>query len=301
MRGGPLLTRVRNRAERLRQRRWRMAAYVSGERHIIMGGAPRSGTTLLRRIFDRHPAITAGAESKLFVPAAFNLEWLAESYAIPLAELSSMREASRSQAAFIDAFAARVRTQTGKSRWAEKTPMNIRNLDWIGEHVPAASVVHIIRDGRDVVCSMRQHPDWRWKDGGWEKVLVPRPVETYAQRWVTDTAMGMAWRDRSTYVEVRYEDLVTDPEPVLRSICQSIGVEVDPTWLAEVTRASDGVEGGGRPDDKGALSTISMGRWRLDLTSDEVLAVTRVGGRRLAELGYAIDESPASAPAAPRD
>ena len=55
--------------------------------------------------------------------------------------------------------------------------MNIRNLDWIMPRLPHASVVHIIRDGRDVVCSMRQHPDWRWVDGAWQKVLVPRSIE----------------------------------------------------------------------------------------------------------------------------
>ena len=113
MAGSPLVTRVRNRAKRLRQRRWRMAPYASGERHIIMGGAPRSGTTVLRKLFDRHPEICSGPETKLFVPAAYNLEWLARSYELPLAELTTMRDAAPSQAAFIDAFAARARHAAG--------------------------------------------------------------------------------------------------------------------------------------------------------------------------------------------
>ena len=94
MAGSPLLGRIRNRA-RARPpaplARWRPIA--RRERHIVMGGAPRSGTTLLRRLLDRHPEICAGAETKLFVPAAFNLAWLAESYAIPLDELEAMRRA----------------------------------------------------------------------------------------------------------------------------------------------------------------------------------------------------------------
>ncbi len=162
-----------------------------------MGGAPRSGTTVLRKLFDRHPAICCGPETKVFVPAAFNLAWLATSYDIPRSELEAMRAAATSQGAFIDAFAARVRAGAGKPRWAEKTPQNIRNLDWILTRFPQASVVHIIRDGRDVVCSMRQHPDWRWVDGSWQKVLVPRSLEWYARRWLGDTAAGMAWRRRS--------------------------------------------------------------------------------------------------------
>lgn len=254
-----------------------------------MGGAPRSGTTLLRRIFDRHPAVTAGPESKLFVPAAFNLEWLADAYAIPLGELKAIRKTSASQAAFIDAFARQVKSQTGKPRWAEKTPMNIRNLDWIGSHFPDSSIIHIIRDGRDVVCSMRDHPDWRWQDGHWNKVLVPRSIGSYARRWVSDTELGMARRVEPRYLEVRYEDLVMDAEPVLRAICRSIGVDVDPTWLAAVTATPPGSERadpGVRPDDKGAFSTASVGRWRTDLDPEDTDEVTRIAGPRLTELGY---------------
>jgi hypothetical protein len=255
-----------------------------------MGGAPRSGTTLLRRILDRHPDICAGPETKLFVPAAFNLEWLSDAYAIPLPELRAMRDRSESQAAFVDAFAERVLAACGKPRWAEKTPMNIRNLEWITRHFPMASIVHIIRDGRDVVCSMRQHPDWRWKDGAWEKVLVPRPIETYARRWVDDTAAGMRWRGDARYVEVRYEDLVRAPVLHLERLCEAIGEPVVAAWIEGVTRPdgpSHPTEREARPDDKGAISATSIGRWRDELDERDLDVVTRICGPRLRELGYA--------------
>ena len=290
MAGSPLVTRVRNRLERVRQRRWRMAPYASGERHIVMGGAPRSGTTVLRKLFDRHPEICSGAETKLFVPAAYNLEWLAQSYDLPLAELTRMRDTAPSQAAFIDAFAARVRADAGKARWAEKTPQNIRNLDWISERFPQASILHIIRDGRDVVCSMRQHPDWRWVDGEWQKVLVPRSVESYAQRWLADVAAGIAWRDDPRYVEIRYEDLVADPHAVLRTLCDGIGAGHDAEWLSGIgpaeTAAAPADGQTKRPDYEGAVSAVSVGRWRTDLSADEQAEVERLCGPQLSELGY---------------
>jgi hypothetical protein len=286
MAGSPLLGRIRNRAQRARQHRWRMAPHRSAERHIVMGGAPRSGTTLLRRLLDRHPAICAGAETKLFVPAAFNLAWLAESYAVPLEDLEAMRGAAASQASFIDAFAARVCAATGRARWAEKTPQNIRYLDWILDRFPEASVIHVIRDGRDVVCSMREHPDWRWVDGAWRKVLVRRPLAWYAERWVEDTAAGMARRQDGRYVEIRYEDLVADPAVALRAICEHVAVPVDAPWLAEVAAKGDADRGAARPDCAGAVTAASVGRWRSDLSASEQQEVVRLCGPRLRELGY---------------
>jgi hypothetical protein len=290
MAGSPLLRRIHNRAERVRQHRWRVAPYRSAERHIVMGGAPRSGTTLLRTLLDRHPEVCSGPETKLLVPAAFNLAWLSQAYGIPQAELEILRREARSQGAFVDAFATRVRAAAGKARWAEKTPQNIRHLRWILERFPEALVVHIVRDGRDVVCSMREHPDWRWVDGSWQKVLVPRPLAWYAQRWVEDTAAGMAWRGDGRYVEVRYEDLVADPTAALRSVCERAGIPADATWLAQAAagagRGSASARPQGRPEYGGAVSTVSVGRWRTDLSSAEREEVERRCGERLRELGY---------------
>jgi len=257
-----------------------------------MGGAPRSGTTLLRKMLERHPELCSGAETKLFVPAAFNLDWLASAYAVPRPELQEMLGASPSQGAFIDAFAGHVMAAAGKARWAEKTPQNIRHLDWILDRFPEASVIHIIRDGRDVVCSMREHPDWRWVDGGWHKVVVARPLEWYARRWLADTSAGLARRLDPRYVEVRYEDLVVDPEQAMRGICEGIGAFVDETWLGHV--AAGDVDAGAahdaipesRPDYDGAASGVSVGRWQTDLDADEQRLVTRICGDRLRELGY---------------
>ena len=289
MAGSPLLTRVRNRLERARLHRWRTAAYRSDRRHIVMGGSPRSGTTVLRRLLDRHPEVRAGAETKLFVPAAYNLEFLSDAYELPSGELEAMRASAASQAAFIDAFADRVLDSSGMTRWAEKTPQNIRHLGWIGKHFPQASVVHIIRDGRDVICSMRQHPDWRWVDGAWQKVLVERPLEWYAQRWLDDTAAGMAWRGNPRYVEIRYEELVADATGVLRGLCEGVGLRVDEPWLGGIGTSEPDADADGhtkRPDYEGAVVGASVGRWRTDLTADERLTVERLCGPRLRELGY---------------
>jgi hypothetical protein len=267
---------------RVRQHRWRQRRYTSHERHIVIGGAPRSGTTLVRRTLDRHPSICCGPESSILLPGAFHPTSVATSYKLPAAELEAMLAASPSQGAFVDAFAERYRRQRGRPRWAEKTPLNIRCIDWVLERFPEARVIHVIRDGRDVVCSMRQHPDRRWADGAWQRELRPQPLDDLLRRWVHDVGEGIAHRADPRYLEVRYEELVSDPEGVLRGLLRWLDEEWDPAILVER-------EGKRGPHANTAITTRSVGRWRTDLAADEQALAASIAGPMLARLGYPAD------------
>ncbi len=288
-----LVDKVRNRVNRARQHRWRTRRYASTEPHIVIGGTPRSGTTLIRRTLDRHPAICCGPESSIFLPGAVRVGPVAWGFEMDETALRAMLAASPSQGAFIDAFASRYRAARGRPRWAEKTPLNVRHIDWILERFPEARFIHVIRDGRDVVCSMRQHPDRRWVDGAWIKVHRPLSIDEYARRWVLDTEAGMAHRGDPRYLEVRYEDLVQDPAGVLGDLLRGLGETFDPAILVEPVAgtegagASDGARQPGTQHHAGtAISTRSMGRWRSDLTPEERALVQGIAGATLARLGY---------------
>ena len=278
-----LADKLRNRTTRLRQHRWRDRAWHSPEPHIVIGGTPRSGTTLIRRTLDRHPAICCGPESSIFLPGAIRTGPVAAGFELPEGELREMLAGSPSQGAFIDAFATRYRSARGRRRWAEKTPLNVRHIPWILDRFPEARFIHVVRDGRDVVCSMRQHPDRRWVDGAWVKVHRPLTLEQYAQRWVADTEAGVAHRADPRYLEVRYEDLVQDPSGVLGQLLSDLGETFDPAILVEPD-TQPGPDG--RHHAGTAISARSMGRWRTDLTPDEQALVQRIAGPTLRRLGY---------------
>ena len=278
-----LADKLRNRTTRLRQHRWRDRAWHSPEPHIVIGGTPRSGTTLIRRTLDRHPAICCGPESSIFLPGAIRTGPVAAGFELPEGELREMLAGSPSQGAFIDAFATRYRSARGRRRWAEKTPLNVRHVPWILERFPEARFIHVVRDGRDVVCSMRQHPDRRWVDGAWVKVHRPLTLEQYAERWVADTEAGVSHRADPRYLEVRYEDLVQDPSGVLGQLLSDLGETFDPAILVEPDTQPDQ---DGRHHAGTAISARSMGRWRTDLTPDEQALVQRIAGPTLRRLGY---------------
>jgi Sulfotransferase family len=277
--------RVRNRTIRLRQYRWRRRAYASREAHIVIGGAPRSGTTLIRKTLDRHPAICCGAETGILLPGGFRTGPVAAAYGIPEADLHALLDASSSQGAFVDAFAARCRLDTGKSRWAEKTPLNVRSFGWVLARFPESRVIHVIRDGRDVVCSMRQHPERRWVDGTWVRELRQAPLELYLRRWVRDVEDGLRSRGDPRYLEVRYEELVVDPAGVLERLLTDLGE----AWDAGLLIEDEAAAGSASHHAGTGISARSVERWRNDLTADERRLATSIAGPLLERLGYPSD------------
>ncbi|WP_165495483.1 sulfotransferase family protein [Actinomadura roseirufa] len=111
------------------------------------------------------------------------------------------------------------------------------------EVFPDARFVHVVRDGRAVANSWLQMPWWRGHLGpaGWHFGPLPEP---YAAEWdAADRSFvllaGIAWKllmdsyetaraalPADAWLEVRYEDVLTDPRGQLKTILEFLGL----TW-----------------------------------------------------------------------
>ena len=280
-------------------RKWK-SRYVSSQSPIIIGGCPRSGTTLTRVILDAHPNIACGPESSLLAGRCLSDE-LANRFEMSTAELDRLRRLTADHARLIELFFTRYAARQGKVRWAEKTPANVRQLAYLFRNFPNAKFVHVIRDGRDVICSLRTHPKYRVIEGQPIPTKIRRPLTTCIRHWLRDTAAGMAWRRHPNYFELRYEDLVGRPEPTLKRLCAFIG---EP-WCPELLEYHQRQSSRQNPlhffvsaNAIQPISTKAVGRWRDELTVLELQTFYRLGARRLVELGYCIEPvaSPNEAP-----
>ena len=77
---------------------------------------------------------------------------------------------------------------------------------------PAARFVHVLRDGRDVACSLRTHPRHKVVDGELVPTGIRKPIAGCARRWVRDIESSRRWWGDPRFMTVRYEDLVAEPE-----------------------------------------------------------------------------------------
>ncbi|MQA75236.1 MAG: hypothetical protein GEU88_12975 [Solirubrobacterales bacterium] len=282
-------------------------------------GVGRSGTTLLRLMLDAHPRLAIPAETH-FVPALIERAKAGGEPDALLGEILSARnwgdfgldpETLRARIATLDGadpasvlrgFYRLYADARSKPRWGDKTPGYVKRMRIIGEALGEARFVHLIRDGRDVALSRRG------RGMGAEK-----PIADVADRWRRriEAARRSARRLRGRYLELRYEDLVADPEPVLRRVCELVELDYDPAMLRYHERAEQRLRemsgdlpaAGGRRGRSGeermaahALTSRPpagdrVGGWRERMSATERAEFEAVAGGLLAELGYDVPSS----------
>lgn len=265
-------------------------APIREARPVIVGGSARSGTTLLRVILDAHPGICCGPESDLFLLKPVEVAGLADKFGFPEDDVRAMFARALSRPQFIDAFARYCCGRTGKRRWAEKSPSNVHRLEDIFRFFPQARFVHVLRDGRDVACSMRHHPRHRVENGRLVPTGIRRPIEECVRRWANAVeASRPFWKD-PRYHLVRYEDLVTRPRPTLAALFEFLGEPWDEAVMNHALVASPFRDVTKFPQNPEAIEPIresALGRWQKELSPADKIAFKAVGNALLLELGYA--------------
>ena len=255
---------------------------------VLIGGCGRSGTTLLREILNRHSKLFCGPETSMFGlpfwPNNISKMWNLDEQA-----LKSNAQVTDNLVHFAEKFYIEQTNRAGKARPADKTPNNIRVIGKLLTWFPKGRFIHIIRDGRDVSCSLRNHPKEKIENGKIVPSLINRPIAECAQRWLDDTSSGLVYRGHPRYHEIKYEDLVTDPETVLRELCEFLDEDYEPSMVDPSASKDDNMNAGrlvNNQNSKEKVSNRSLGRWRDDLTVDEKKDFDNVAGELLIALGY---------------
>ena len=267
-------------------------------------GCPRSGTTLLRAMLDAHSRLAIPGESH-FIPAmarhreryerpegldagAFAGDLIADrrfrDWGLP-ARAVRAGLVSHNPQSLPDAFRVvygAYAAHRGKPLYGDKTPGYARELPVLAELFPEARFVHLVRDGRDVVLSLREM-DWAQHRG---------PLDTLARFWRTNVELASAAGAElgpHRYHEVRYEQLIDDPEDVLRGLCRFLGLRFEGTMLSYYEQP-DGT--GGIPDRQHHAHALlpptkGLRDWRTQMSPEEVAQFEGIAGETLEQAGYA--------------
>ncbi len=180
----------------------------------------------------------------------------------------------------------------GKPRWGDKRPAYSGFIGPLFAMFPDAQYINVVRDPRGAVAS--QIPM------GWDAPEVALAAAT--ARWeaaVRRTDHFARHLRPDQFLDLRYEDLVSDPHGTLRRVCDFAAL-----------RANDAVElmiGGERGDSSRRphrrvaiaepVTTASVERWRERLDPPQVALVERATAQLLDRFGYRPADGPRADPA----
>ena len=286
-------------------------------RPLLIGGCPRSGTTLLQVTLDMHPEIGIPRETNfirelwwqrvrfgdLADPANRRrmAEWIFGDPDHLTRRLTHKRLTGREAIAEVAAAAPAIGSVVerclrvhahDKPRWGDKRPAYSGFVGPLFRMFPDALYVNVVRDPRGATASQLTM--------GWDEPQAA--VATAAVRWefairATDQAARSLRPDQ--FLDVRYEDLVTDPERQLERILAFAGLSASGGIVERLAHGDrDGWFRGPHLQAGEPVTAAPVERWRERLTPADVALVEHVASGFMGRFGYA---PVAGAPPAERD
>ncbi|QSE97183.1 sulfotransferase family protein [Fulvivirga lutea] len=271
---------------------------------FLIIGSGRSGTTLLRSMLNQSNEVEIPPES-FVLPRILKrykvynkLPWndflkiiLGEFSTHPqfqywnlnltntFAELAGVPKSEQSLFKIIDTLYTSYTTFKNKpgAKWGDKTPLNTYHLTLIDKIVNKPKYINIIRDGRDVVAS-------------YLKADLAENIDDACNRW-RDAIIAVQQfekRNSNRVLSIRYEALVTNPENELRKVCDFLEVEFENNMLQN-NRNSEALGDSvysHHENLKKPIDTSSIGKWKSNLSTDQMTKVDTLISTELKKLGY---------------
>jgi len=274
---------------------------------IFIIGVHRSGTTLLRYMLNSHPRIYIPPESD-FIPrffqrqpaAALSQAQIAKILHVIFGEYRFVKEwqGSPPQAqdfpdqgtapsSFLNTLYTLYSQQNQAQRWGDKTPIYSSYVGLLNVLFPDAQFIHLMRDGRDVALSMIDK--WGRKD-------LHIDIYFAARNWVRRTNQARQAGSKlgsSRYCELKYEDLVADPQKALAPLCEFLGETYVPEMAQPHQLGQQRIEPGSFHDAvRHPPTTQRVARWQSEMSLADQRLFQHVAGKLLQELGYPLIDLP---------
>lgn len=164
----------------------------------------------------------------------------------------------------------------------DKDPLNTILLPVIQKAFPRAKVIHIIRDPRAVISS-RIKANWSTnKDVIWHSAeysfTISKAIEDGRKLF------------GSNYIELRYEELVTSPENVLKDICSFLGLDFNPEMLAFYKASSSELirsqEMQWKAETLKPLEQKNLEKWKEELSENDAKIIESALSNEMKMLDY---------------
>ncbi len=259
---------------------------------IIIGGCPRSGTTLARALIGMHPDLASPTEEYNLLMWITNQTILKEKLNLTDNDLDKLHNQHLDLITRAETILQTYLIKHQKSHIALKHPLHIIILNRLFHHFPNMRFIHVIRDGRDTVCSLRTHPKRRMYKGH----IVPNPIRNpykwCVRQWVSSILQSQNYQNHPNYLEIKYEDLVNHTIPTMKTIFDFLNLPMIPEKQLLGFYKHEQDEKHLQNIEVGTpIYKKTIGRWKKDMTKKEQHIFKTMAGDLLIKLGYTNDNN----------
>lgn len=199
---------------------------------VFIVGEPRTGTTLLDRMLDAHPAVTSAGELRHFGIAVRQVTRSNEprQFSAELMTQAATADATAVGEAYVDITSG---LRLDAPHIIDKLPSNYLYLPLILAALPNARIIHMRRDPLDTCLAI-------FKQLFADAYLYSYDLGELARHYRRYQRLMAVWRERfgERFIEVDYEALVSEPENTLRPVLQYIGLSWNDACLEYFSRDS---------------------------------------------------------------
>jgi len=266
-----------------------------GQRLILIGGSPRSGTTLVQNMLDCHPDVYGGPEFDRIPMIVEIRNRLVSSVATGRIDTFCSREdVNEAAASMIERLLLPVADKNGCKYLSEKTPSNVLVFKELLEVLPRARFIHVVRDPRAIVASLLM-VGLRAKRRGVQPIPITTNVQSAIHAIKEGTQIGFAAAAHAPdrVHTIVYEKIVTNPEGESRALCTFLGIP----WAEEMLRPGEKTHSGEKVLDEVWYDrrtyyrnpvTTEIDKWKKILTPEQqaIIASAFRDEENHAKLGY---------------
>ncbi|MBX3020563.1 MAG: sulfotransferase [Bdellovibrionales bacterium] len=179
------------------------------------------------------------------------------------------------------------REHSGKARWGCKSTFMINHVADILEHHARPQFIHLVRDVRDVAVSARR------------SVFCHYHPYFVAKLWSEEQNKAAYWQSQlpeDTWFTLRYEDLIQQPETMMKEVCGFLGTPYSSDLLKffdkpaarELSRLSRSWENVGRP-----VLKDNSAKYRKHLSHKDIRLIESVANAPMHHYGYRLESDKA--------
>jgi len=203
---------------------------------------------------------------------------------------AGIKSSDRSLGAVVRVLLEEITRLSGYDRVCVKFPVDVRHIPELVAWFPTCRIVHITRDPRALAMSksndpsgtamkVAEHPRFTW-------LIKKRAVLLTIIQYRLTARLHLRFKGLENYRLFRYEDLLAEPEKVLRQLCQFIGVGFKEEMLEPQKGQHEHQPSSLTGERQKAFDARAGVRWRTVISRIDYWFISCLTGGSMKKFGY---------------